>query len=405
MNHKNQNQAFFMPSPEEIRQEERRSYWLSWILTVLISLLILILANRLVSRDLPIFQAPLPTERARVLQLLNREEKESIGGHINTIITVEIELLSGEQKGQKVELLQEINPIYVGATYTKELEKGDLIMAFASQQGEENVWRFQEYYRMNQIYYLGLVFALLLLILGHWQGFNTLLSLVFTFAFVFFVFVPSILQGLNIYFFAFITAIYVIVVTLLLVHGYSRKTFATMLSCMGGVLIALLLILIMKSSLGLTGVDDEEAMYLLKLHPERPIDMTAIVYSSIIIGAMGAIMDVAMDISASLFEIAQHVPNISPLNLMKSGFRIGRDIMGTMANTLVLAYIGSSLAGTLLYLTYSNTLDHLLNRETVIIELLQALIGSSAMILTIPLSSVISAYFFCNRGKSQRHLI
>ena len=116
-------------------------------------------------------------------------------------------------------------------------------------------------------------------------------------------------------------------------------------------------------------------------------------------GAMGAVMDVAMDISSSLYEIRLHARDIGFTSLVKSGIRIGRDVMGTMANTLVLAYIGSSLCSILLLITYSSSLRELLNRESIVVEILQALIGSTAILLTIPLTAMVCGVMYTQKPK------
>ena len=110
-------------------------------------------------------------------------------------------------------------------------------------------------------------------------------------------------------------------------------------------------------------------------------------------------MDVAMDIASSLTEIHYRNPELSFKELYKSGIRIGRDVMGTMANTLVLAYAGSSLCSTLLNITYSSSLLELLNREGVAVELIQSLVGSMAILLTIPLTSVICSVLYKRKMK------
>ena len=145
----------------------------------------------------------------------------------------------------------------------------------------------------------------------------------------------------------------------------------------------------------LTGYLNDETMYVSLLNEANPIDLKGIVFAAIVIGAMGATMDVAMDISSSLFEIHRKVPEISYSHLVQSGFTIGRDIMGTMANTLILAYIGSSLTTVLLYASYQASLSQLLNRELIIVELLQALSGSIGILCTIPISAFIASALCC----------
>lgn len=146
--------------------------------------------------------------------------------------------------------------------------------------------------------------------------------------------------------------------------------------------------------LKLTGMVDEDSLYLQMVQTVSPIDLRGIIFAAIIIGALGAIMDVAMDIASSLYELRRNVPDISAGKLISSGFNIGRDVMGTMANTLVLAYIGSGLATTLLLVAYNVTFVELMNMELIVVELLQALVGSIGIILAIPLTALICAAIY-----------
>ena len=160
-------------------------------------------------------------------------------------------------------------------------------------------------------------------------------------------------------------------------------------------MVAGILSVIMDHLMKLTGYLDEETLYVSLLNETNPIDLKAIIFAAIVIGAMGATMDVAMDITSALFEIKQKVPDISFWHLVQSGFTIGRDIMGTMANTLILAYIGSSLTTVLLYVSYQASLTQMLNRELIIVELLQSLCGSIGILCTIPITAFIAAGLCC----------
>ena len=104
----------------------------------------------------------------------------------------------------------------------------------------------------------------------------------------------------------------------------------------------------------------------------------------------GAVMDVAMSIASSLCEINEKSPDLPARELLKSGLTIGRDIMGTMANTLVLAYIGSALCCMLLMVTYSSNVSQILNREQIAVEILQALAGSIGILAALPLTAITS---------------
>ena len=155
-----------------------------------------------------------------------------------------------------------------------------------------------------------------------------------------------------------------------------------------------LIVLISDKFLNMTGLLEEESVYLIQLYPENPINLKAIIFAMIIVGAVGAVMDVSMSISSSLYELRIKSPDIAPNELMKSGFTIGRDMMGTMANTLVLAYIGSSLTSVLLLVAYNAGIEQVVNKEMIIAEILQALAGSMGMLLTLPLTSAVCAVIY-----------
>jgi uncharacterized membrane protein len=211
-----------------------------------------------------------------------------------------------------------------------------------------------------------------------------------TCAAVFAVLIPSILTGKNIYLMAVLVCAYVTIMTLLIVIGYNKKSLSAAIGCMCGILVTGLISVIMDRVLFLTGIVDEHSRYLVNFPLETPINLKAILFAGIIIGAMGAIMDVAMSISSALWEIKEKARKISFEELFRSGLTIGRDIMGSMANTLILAYIGTSLSVVLILSVYSDSLTSLFNTEMIVVEVLQALAGSFGILFAMPLTA-----FFC----------
>ena len=304
-------------------------------------------------------------------------------------INFSAEIIKGENKGKSVDAVQIIDNVYSVGTIP--VEKGDELFLYSSEENGKTFWYAGEYYRSGKIGLLGIFFCLAVILFGKKKGFNTILSLFFTCAAIFAVFVPSILSGKNPYIFSCLTCLYTIIVTLALVDGYSKKSFSAAFGCMGGVLLAGFATVLMGSFMKMTGFLDDDSLYVYLMNPDKPIDLNAILFSANIIGALGATMDVSMSISSSLFELKEKAPNLSFKEVFYSGIKIGQDIMGTMANTLVLAYIGSSLSTVLLFVSYQSSLLQLLNREIIIAELLQALSGSVGILLTIPISTFAAA--------------
>jgi uncharacterized membrane protein len=247
---------------------------------------------------------------------------------------------------------------------------------------------FNGYYRLNKLIWLGIIFIFCVLIFGGKKGFNTILSLGLTCAAVFAVFIPSILSGKNIYLMALLVCTYTTAMTLLIVIGFNKKSIATAIGCISGILVTGLIIIIMDRVLRLTGIVDEHSRYLAYLPVEPPINLRAIIFGGIIIGTMGAIMDVSMSISSSLWEVKEQARNIKFNALFRSGLTIGRDIFGATAYTLILAYIGSSLSIVLILSVYTGSLGALFNMEMIVVEILQALAGGFGILLAMPLTAL-----------------
>lgn len=377
--------------------------WIVWTLTMLFSITAVFLGNRIVTSGLDLFiEGADVTVKAAVTDVVSEETNEIAlgeGSYESRTIVFNCEIQSGDSKGESVTAEQIIDNMYAGSDYIKVVEPGDKIMIISAQTDMSGSvsWQFSDYYRFDKILILGLIFFGLILIIGRWKGVNTILSLAFTFSFVFLVFVPAVMNGYNAYVGAAITCVFTIVMTLLLINGAGRKTLATIIGCISGMVIAAAGTWIMSEVMHLTGFVDEHSYYLTMLNPENPVDLTSIVFAAIIIGALGALMDVAMDISSALYELSIQVPDITFGQMCRSGMNIGRDIMGTMANTLVLAYIGSSLSCIMILLTYSMSVEHLLNREVIIVEFLQALIGSTAILLTVPCTVLICGVLYIRK--------
>jgi len=383
------------------------SRMLVWGITVVFSILYIFIGNSIVTMDLDIFNVDNAyAEKAIVreigdLQTSSYEMVEGVSSLENNTQYFTAEIVKGAHKGETV-LAAQTSDNYTITVPEDPVSVGDKVILYNYGTKEGNAdWIFGGYARLDGIIILAVIFALLVVIFGKLKGINTLISLVFTCLAVFSVFIPAVLNGYNLYFLTFVTCIYTIVMTLLITNGATAKSLTTILGCTFGVFVAAVLSKIFDSVLRLTGMTDEHSIYLMYLENGKELDLRALIFSMIVIGAMGAVMDVSMDISSSLYEIHTQADNLSFYKLFMSGIRIGRDVMGTMANTLVLAYIGSNLCATLLYITYSASLYELLNKENIIVEMLNALVGSTAILLTIPLTSLVCAFLYTRKHKEK----
>lgn len=370
---------------------------LMWIIVVLLSLIIILVGSKATTRSLKFFNFKDNSTVKAVVTSVGEINKSSRSQGLDkpiedVYVNFKCKILSGEHKNEIVKARQTKSSSYALTEKVKLVEKGDSVLLIKNED-----WEFVDYYRLDKIAILALIFAAGLILIGLKKGINALVSLTFTALFVFCVFVPWIMNGYNIYFGIFVTCVFTIVMTLLLIEGTTKKSLVTMLGCFAGTGMAALITYVANIFLHLTGMTDEHSIYITMLSSHKPIDLVGLVFAGIVVGALGAIMDVAMDISSSLNEIVTHVPNIKFIDLFKSGMRIGRDIMGTMANTLILAYIGSSLTDIMLLITYSSSLMDLANREVIIADMLQALAGSMAILLTVPFTVILAGIVYLRK--------
>ena len=385
--------------------KEKRKAIIVWVVTVVLATAIVYFGNFYAGAGLSLFVNDDLVSEAVVLSISSEEvEKYNISGAELENVTVhfECEILDGPYVGRTVTATQSIDRLY-GEKGIKRVDEGDNIFLLYGQAVDGSAdWYFLEYKRIDKIIVLCLLFFALILIFGKLKGINTILSLGYTCAYVFLVFVPAVLNGYDIYLHATLTCLYSIAVTLVLLNGWSTKSLTTAVGCVLGVLAAGAITIVMDKALMLSGFTDEHAIHLVMLNARNPIDLRAITFATIMIGALGAVMDVAMDLSSALYEIQVNAPNISFKRMVKSGFAIGRDTMGTMANTLVLAYIGSSLCSVLLLFTYTSSFADMMNKEGIIVEILQAIAGSTAILLTMPATVFTCAFFYVTRNHRKK---
>lgn len=371
--------------------------WLQYIFTIVLSLAVLLVAYHYVQdlRAQTYLQADFVTMKGRVTEIADvQEESFTLGDTTYTDRTIffRVELLNEYREGEIITTQQNLDPLL--SYTTKEVEVGDLVMIYEYHNELGYSYAFGDYWRSDALIWLLVLFCGAVILFGRLKGLNTLLGLGVTCLFVFLVFVPSILAGQNIYVWSILTCLYSIVTTLLIVNGYDRKSYIAAAGCFGGVLIAGLLTAAMNAIMNITGLVDEQAMYLNDLAGGLTIDLRAVIFAAIIIGATGAVMDVAISIASSLYELNDQLENPTFRTLLRSGFTIGRDMMGTMANTLVLAYIGSSLATVVLIVAYNASLTSIFNKEMIVVEVEQALVGSFGILSAIPLTSLLAAWFY-----------
>lgn len=299
---------------------------------------------------------------------------------------VTYEILEGEHKGIIFESENEI----MQRIFDMNLEKGDKVLVLLKIYEDGSFSGFAtDYIRNNTILIFVLLFVIALLLIGKMKGVRALISLAITIGAIFLVLIPLTIKGYDPLVLALVISAVVTLITIFLIAGFNRKALSAIIGTLGGVLFAALIAYTVGKISLLTGLSGEDARILYINRPE--LNFYHIFFASIMIGALGAIMDVGMSISSSINEIAEANPKASKKDLFTSGMNVGKDIMGTMSNTLILAYTGSALPLLLLFSLNDFTAFQVLNFDFMAAEIVRSISGSFGLLLAIPVTAFAGA--------------
>ena len=331
-------------------------------------------------------------ETARVLSVKedNTVVDESVENQKKGSTELKLELLTGRYKGDVCFVSN-----YYSALYNVDVKEGDTVSVRIDTTAEHSYSvSIYNYNRIPLIIGLVVLFFAVMLIMGGKQGLKAFIGLAYTVAVIFFVLLPLVYKGFS----PIPITIAVVFVTssvcFLLIGGICKKTISAALGSLAGVVIAAILGTVSAKLGGVTTFQMDEAEALLLLKSTSEIKLSGLFISGILIAAMGAVMDIAMTISSAIEEI--HLANSKAgfADLCRSGMNIGKDAMGTMANTLVLAYVGGALNMLILIHSYGVSFIQLVNTDFVAIEIIRAIAGSIGIIGTVPCVAAVGAYLY-----------
>ncbi|MDY0235661.1 MAG: YibE/F family protein [Gudongella sp.] len=310
---------------------------------------------------------------------------------------VTLKIDTGERKGTEVTIQ---NVLTGQVNYDIIVEKGQKVSLMVEEYEDGSYKAYiEDYYRINSLIYIIIAFILLVIVIGKWKGIKSLISLAVTIGTILFIMLPLILKGWDPIFVSVATAVFVTVVTIFLVGGVNEKTISAIIGTSFGVISAGIIAFVFSNTAILTGLSAEEASMLLYIPQAIEFNFRHLLFAGIIMGALGAAMDVGISISSSIYEINKANPELSKSRLFKSGMNVGRDVMGTMVNTLILAYVGTSIPMLLVFMAYNTDLKKVFNLDIIATEVVRSLSGSIGLILTIPITALIASNLI-KRNKS-----
>ncbi len=310
------------------------------------------------------------------------------GEYITGIQNIKVKINQGELKGQTVEIDN-----YITVQHNVVVNEGRRVIVCAdTPQNADPYFTLYNYDRSNSIWILVAAFVLLVIIVGEKKGLMSCIGLGFTMCTVICWLLPTLYNGGNGTLVAVVTIILSAAVSCFCIGGLSKKTTLNIISAVVGTLSAGLIYKLFTFVLVLSGASMDESEALALISQTTGLSLGGILFAGVMISALGAVMDVAVSIGASLHEIRQLNPDISSKELFKSGMNIGRDMIGTMTNTLILAFAGGSIAMLILLVSYGVQYNQLISSNYIALEVAKGLAGSAAVVLTVPISALICSF-------------
>lgn len=328
----------------------------------------------------------------KVLSATRPEYDETVDGLgvANYTQKVVLLILSGEREGETVEIRHDI---LEGSPYAFAVKAGDKVSLAIS--GHDV--HIEDFHRTGMLQWLFAAFLVLVVFFGRKKGIRSVISLIVTMALVAFYLLPGIVKGRDPVWLSLVVAVLSLGFTITMIQGFSRKSLAAILGSTLGVGAAASIAIFLGGRAKLTGFSPDLIQSLSNFG--ETLDFPKVFFASVMMGTLGAVMDVAVSISASIREIRLASPGMTRIELFRSGMNVGHDIMGTMTNTLILAYTGSAMPLILVFLIGTYHPLKMLNMDAVASDVVRSLAGSIGLVLTIPLTAFFAALLE-SRGRS-----
>ncbi|MBG0768141.1 MAG: YibE/F family protein, partial [Spirochaetaceae bacterium] len=363
-----------------------KEWWLLVILLTVVLLLVMIPTG--FEREIYVNAVG---SKARVVSLDNSNMYQTgvvrMGEQICTI-----EILTGPHAGKQTEAINLLNgKLEFDSVY----EEGDIAWVLVEQDTDKEILftNMVSHYRFSKELLLLALFAIGLIVFSGRTGIRTIVSFALAFLLIWKVLIPATLKGYEPMLVSLLVGTFLAVSCLLLVAGLTKKAYAAII---GTIICSVLTVLFSMWGtwyLKLHGAVMPWSESLLFAGYEG-MQLTKVFQAAIYLSCLGALLDLAIDISSALDEVQYHHPTISRTELIRSGMNIGKSVVGSQTTTLLLAYIGSYLTIMMVYMAQGTPVMSILNSPSVAAEILHTMVGCIALVLVAPITSVTCGYLY-----------
>ncbi len=333
-------------------------------------------------------------EKARVLSVDNKDLRQNLIVRTGTQ-DVRVEITEGPHKGQQARV---VNPLAGKMEFDEIYIPGDTILVeYKIREGKPHMAYTRGYYRLNHELILVILFGVFIVSIAGITGLKALLSFVFAAFMIWKVLIPLFLKDISPIPVALAVVAALTASVSFLVGGWTRKGVTAFIGSFAGLILACLLAELFAPGFRLNGAVrpySENLLYAGFPH----LDLTKIFLAGIFLSCSGAVMDLSMDIAASIDEVKNKKPEIRFGELFGSGMAVGRSVVGTMTTTLLLAYSGGYTAMLMNFMGQGWKIEQILNLNFVASEILNVFVGSFGLVAVAPLTALAGALLYCRKG-------
>lgn len=304
----------------------------------------------------------------------------------NVCDTISFKLTSGPDKGQTASA-----PSQQGPGVPKFAVGDDIVLGrSADSSGAPATYYISDYQRKPALGWLGLAFAVIVVLIGRWRGVGALLGLGFTWLVVTNFLLPSILEGRSPVFLAITAAALVCFVVLYVAHGFSTRTTTALIGTLLGLVLTGVLASVAVTFAHITGLSSDDITSVQNYAGQ--VNIKGLLLAGMVIGALGVLNDVTVTQSSAVWEVQRANPSMSRFELYRSGMRVGRDHVASTVYTLVLAYVGAALPLLVLFSICGQEWSQIVGTDVVGEEIVRTVAGSIGLMLAVPLTTALAAY-------------
>ena len=335
----------------------------------------------LVSREGQTFEKAVVTE---ILQDNRMPDGSRVGEQ-----RVMVRMLTGPREGEELETTSSSGYLF-GAGCTVGMQ----VVVMQSIAGDTVINTVYTQDREMVIYLFAALYLVVLCLVGGKQGLKGALGLAFTFLCILFVYLPLVYRGYSPFWVAVFVCIITTLVTMYFIGGPTMKTLVATGGTIAGVVIAGFSATLFSIASGISGWNVSDIESLLTLWNVSGIQVGGLLFSGLLISSLGAVMDVAMSIASAISEIHTQNPALTQRELFRAGMHVGRDMMGTDSNTLILAFAGGSISMLVLDYAYDLPYQQIINSNNIGIAVMQGLSGSFGIVLAVPVTVLLAVILY-----------